>query len=123
MSNLKFKHDVNDFATAERLCMEKAGDVTLCYNTVLAKVGEGYAVVHHWTPIVTFHPDGSATLSGSWVSATTANRLQHYKPEMVERINRDHGTYVVRLKDHPGYFVIEEGERARVYPDHTVVMV
>lgn len=130
MSNLKFKHDVNSFAEAEDLVCVKGGDVTLAYNTVLAKVGDDYAVIHHTTPIITFHPDGSATIDAAWVSRTTANRLHHYKPEMVEgvgsRIVKDgryEGRYAVRLRNHPGEFDIWEGEKYRIYPNRTVVKV
>lgn len=127
MSNIRYTHKVNSFEEAEDLVCTQDGDVRLGYNTVLAKVGDDYAVIHHTTPIIRFHPDGSATLDAAWVSRTTANRLHYFKPEMVERVNshiaRDGQWYGVTLKDHPGAFDIDVGERYRIYPDRTVVRV
>ena len=126
MSNLKFKHDVNSYEEAKALYEQGVSD--LCYNTYLAKHHEDFVVMHHSTAIVTFHPDGSTTLNGAWVSATTANRLHHYKPEIVERINRrsvENGRYaaryIVTLRNHPGTVDIWEGQRYRFFPDYTVV--
>lgn len=121
MSNLKFQHPVHSFAEAEALY--ERGVETLAYNTWLVKARDGYEVVHHSTPILTFHADGSCTIDAAWVSATTANRLHHCKPETVERINRDHGAYRVTLSNHPGVFYADAGERYRIFPDRTVVKV
>jgi hypothetical protein len=128
VSNLKFKHDVNTYAEAKALY--EAGVSDLCYNTYLAKHGDDFVIVHWRTPIITFHPDGSATFDAAWVSRTTANRMHHYKPEMVEgvgsRIVKDgryEGRYAVRLRNHPGTFDIWEGEKYRIFPDRTVVKV
>ena len=128
MSNLKFKHTVNSFEQAEDLlCEQDVTDLRVAYNTSLAKIGDGYGIVHHYTEIIHFHPDGSATIDANWVSRTTANRLHHYKPEMVERVNshiaRDGAWYGITLKNHPGTFDIEQGEKYRIYPDRTVVRV
>lgn len=128
MSNLKFKHDVNSYEEASALY---AGEpVLLAHNTWLDRGADDYMVIHHHTPIIRFHPDGSATIDAAWVSSTTANRLHHYKPTMVDRINRhrlraEHyrGRYAVTLANHPGEFDIWEGERYRIFPDHTVVKV
>lgn len=136
MSNLKFKHDVNDHATAARLYAEGVRD--LAYNTRLRRApsrlwGQGdptdaYEIVHHETAIITFYSDGSALINGAYVSATTANRLHHYKPTMVERINRRYSKtdwtqarYAVTLRNHPGTFDIWAGEKYAIYPDATVV--
>jgi hypothetical protein len=127
MSNIKYTHKVNSHAEAEALCSEKGGDVRLGYNTMLGRVGDDYVVIHHTTPIITFHLDGSATLDAAYVSRTTANRLHYFKPETVERVNshisRRAQCYTVTLKDHPGVFDIDLGEKYRIYPDRTVVKV
>jgi hypothetical protein len=129
MSNLKFRHDVNSYAEAKALFESNDGyEVPLCYNTVLERSGTDYEILHHDTAIWTYHPDGSATIDAAWVSSTTANRLQHYKPQIVERINRREwenrvrrARYIVTLANHPGEFDAWEGGRYRIWPDATVV--
>lgn len=119
MSNLKFKHRVNTWEQARDL-LGTFDEKEIAYNTRLVRHGDDYQVVHHRTPIVTFHQDGSCTFDAAWVSATTANRMHKCKPEMVDRINRRKGSYVVTLKDHPGTFDMDEGSRWCVTPDRTV---
>ena len=128
MSNIKYTHKVNSHAEAAALYAEGTGDVVrLGYNTYLDRLFDDYIVVHHSTPIICFHSDGSATLDAAYVSRTTAGRLHYFKPEMVasvgSHIARDGQWYNVRLLDHPGDFQIDLGERYRIFPDKTVVKV
>jgi hypothetical protein len=138
MSNLKFKHDVNSYAEAKELY--ESGVRDLAFNTRRRRVSsrvwnqpdaaDAYQIVHYETAILTYYADGSVLINGAWVSSTTANRLQHYKPAMIERINRrefENGQrrarYIVTLANHPGEFDVWEGERYHLHPDATVVKV
>jgi hypothetical protein len=62
-------------------------------DSVLARVGDDIAVKYHWTDVVTYHPDGTATLnSNGWMSLTTKQRFNAYTHASVYQKN--HKWYV-----------------------------
>lgn len=53
-------------------------------DSVLVRLGDDIAVKYHWTNVVTYHPDGTATLnSGGHMSLTTKQRFNAYTRAMV----------------------------------------
>lgn len=86
----------------------------LCYQTWLLPVEDGFAIVHHRTAIVTFHPDGSATLTtGKWYSATTKQRLNAALFGSPWGIYAERGEWFWYHRDCPGQpaFLFEDGDR------------
>lgn len=50
-------------------------------NTYLEEREDGFAVVLHYTDVVTIHPDGTYTVnSGGWHTVTTKDRITRYSP-------------------------------------------
>jgi hypothetical protein len=48
------------------------------------------AIILHATPVVTIHPNDSATLrSGGWRTSTTKNRINKYSPVKVYQRNHE----------------------------------
>ena len=87
MSNLKFKANVTDFASADKF-LGNADERVLGYNTRVRRVdSETIAVRYHETDIVTYAPDFTLLDCGGWATVTTANRLHMLTPGHV-RFNK-----------------------------------
>lgn len=73
---------VRDFKAADALLTGRNRDSRkVANNTYLVRRGEKIAVQLHATDVVTFHPDGSFTLStGGWDTVTTRDRITTYSP-------------------------------------------
>lgn len=105
MSNLSPKFTPTTYRDAHKILeAHNYRDVTLCYATTLTNGGgDGPTIVHHNTPIVTWHLDGSITLNGGgWVSRTTADRMHRFTPANVRvnaRNNRDEFGLFVTVDD------------------------
>ena len=69
---------------------------TLCNNTTIHRSEEGHVnVVHHWSIIATFEPDGSVTLSNAgYGSVSTRERLNAMAPAHVGFVQRNHAQQV-----------------------------
>jgi hypothetical protein len=62
-------------------------------------------------------------LNATWVSATTATRLNHFRPTGVERIARRGDAYLVSIEGVPAPLVLKAGENLLIRPDGTAVKV
>lgn len=100
MSNLSPKFTPRTYADARKVLTDAGKSrIPLCYATALQHNANGYAIYHHDTAIVTWHADGSITLTGNgWASQTTANRMRHFTPHNV-RVNARKGTLTVTVDD------------------------
>lgn len=100
MSNLAPKHTPTDYDSARKILDAKGKSaIPLCYATQLMRNANGYAIVHHNTFIVTWHPNGTITLNGAgWASRTTADRMHRFTPSNV-RVNNRKGTLTVTVDD------------------------
>lgn len=101
MSNLNPKFTPTTYGEAHDILDDRnRKDARLCYETFLTNgVGDGPAIRHHNTNIVTWHADGSITLNGGgWASRTTADRMHRFTPANV-RVNNRKGTLTVTVDD------------------------
>ena len=64
----------------ERMIMrgKNMGRVFLRYKTYLESCGEDFVVVHHYTNILRYKPDGTVVLRPEVWSSTTKERLNQY---------------------------------------------
>lgn len=101
MSNLSPKFTPRTYADAhDILTTRDYKPLTLCYETTLHRgTGDGPAIRHHTTDIVTWHADGSITLNGGgWASRTTSDRMHRFTPPNV-RVNARKNTLAVTVDD------------------------
>lgn len=85
------------------------------------------SVTYHGTPVVTYHPDGTLTVThGGWKTKTTAERIETYSPLRVDGVLETtwswHREYVRRgpdtwnLRTPDGRAAIMEGGTATLKP-------
>jgi hypothetical protein len=67
------------------------------------------AVSYHWTDVVTYHDDGTATLnSGGFYSVTTKERINQYTNARLSQMNRE--WYVGGSEFYNGMIISDEGK-------------
>ena len=85
----------------ERMIMrgKNKGRVYLRYKTYLERCGEDFVVVHHYTNILRYKPDGTVVLRPEVWSNTTKDRLNQYLRRGVRIFQRNWDWYLETDKD------------------------
>jgi hypothetical protein len=80
----------------ERMIMrgKNKGRVHLRYKTYLESCGEDYVVVHHYTKILRYKPDGTVVVRPEVWSVTTKDRLNQYLRRGVRIFQKDWAWYL-----------------------------
>ena len=80
----------------ERMIMrgKHKGRVYLRYKTYLERCGEDFVVVHHYTNILRYKPDGTVVLRPEVWSNTTKDRLNQYLRRGVRIFQRNWNWYL-----------------------------
>ena len=70
----------------------------------MERCGEDFVVVHHYTNILRYKPDGTVVVSPEFRSNTTKDRLNHYLRRGVRIFQKDWQWYLETDKNEAMYF-------------------